>query len=89
MHERQKLMAMLRKYDFVLYELQLYLDTHPSCPHALRKCQVVSALRQVRSDYGVPPGREVDATVVAADGVPPHVYAQEAGLIGAAYLARG
>ena len=46
MHERQKLMAMLRKYDFVLYELQLYLDTHPSCPHALRKWQEVSALRQ-------------------------------------------
>ena len=45
MHERQKLMAMLRKYDFVLYELQLYLDTHPSCPHALRKWQEVSALR--------------------------------------------
>ncbi len=45
-HERQKLMAMLRKYDFVLYELQLYLDTHPSCPHALRKWQEVSALRQ-------------------------------------------
>ena len=45
-HERQKLMAMLRKYDFVLYELQLYLDTHPSCPHALRKWQEGSALRQ-------------------------------------------
>ena len=30
MHERQKLMAMLRKYDFVLYELQLYLDTQLS-----------------------------------------------------------
>ena len=49
MHERQKLMAMLRKYDFVLYELQLYLDTHPSCPHALRKWQEVSALRQKTS----------------------------------------
>lgn len=29
MHEKQKLLSMIRKYDFVLYELQLYLDTHP------------------------------------------------------------
>ena len=44
---------------------------------------VVAALRKVRADYNVPPGRTVDATVVAAPGVPPHVYAQEAGLVGA------
>jgi valyl-tRNA synthetase len=44
---------------------------------------VVTALRKVRSDYNVPPGRQVEATVVAAPGVPPHVYAQEAALIGA------
>jgi valyl-tRNA synthetase len=43
---------------------------------------VVDALRQLRSDYNVPPGRVVDATVVAAAGVPPHVYAQEAALVG-------
>ena len=36
MHEKQKLLSMIRKYDFVLYELQLYLDTHPRCPEALR-----------------------------------------------------
>ena len=28
MDEKQKLMQMIRKYDFALYELQLYLDTH-------------------------------------------------------------
>ena len=44
---------------------------------------VVVALRQVRADYNVPPGRTVDATVVAPEGVPPHVYASEAALIGA------
>jgi valyl-tRNA synthetase len=43
----------------------------------------VSAVRQLRADYNVPPGRVVDATVVAGAGVPPHVYAQEAGLMGA------
>jgi len=44
---------------------------------------VVDAIRQVRADYAVPPGRMVDATVVAGAGVPPHVYAQEAALVGA------
>ena len=36
LHEKQRLMAMIRKYDFVLYELQLYLDTLPRCREALR-----------------------------------------------------
>jgi valyl-tRNA synthetase len=44
---------------------------------------VVDAVRQVRADYNVPPGRVVDVAVVAAEGVPPHVYAQEAALVGA------
>ena len=35
MHEKQKLLSMIRKYDFVLYELQLYLDTHPSDQKAM------------------------------------------------------
>jgi valyl-tRNA synthetase len=44
---------------------------------------VIDAVRQVRADYNVPPGRQVEATVVAPAGVPPHVYAQEAALVGA------
>jgi hypothetical protein len=55
----------------------------PGPPNSSWCATVVTALRKVRSDYNVPPGRVVDATVVAAPGVPPHVYAQEAGLIGA------
>ena len=35
MHEKQKLLSMIRKYDFVLNELQLYLDTHPSDQKAM------------------------------------------------------
>lgn len=46
MHEKQRLMAMIRKYDFVLYELQLYLDTHPRCPEALRMWKNYQAMRQ-------------------------------------------
>ena len=44
---------------------------------------VVDAIRKVRADYNVPPGRMVDVAVVAAEGVPPHVYEQEASLVGA------
>ncbi len=36
MGEQQQLMQMIRKYDFALYELQLYLDTHPNSVQALR-----------------------------------------------------
>ena len=46
MHEKQKLLSMIRKYDFVLYELQLYLDTHPRCPEALRMWKNHQAMRQ-------------------------------------------
>lgn len=45
-HEKQKLLSMIRKYDFVLYELQLYLDTHPRCPEALRMWKNHQAMRQ-------------------------------------------
>ena len=47
MHEKQRLMAMIRKYDFVLYELQLYLDTHPGDKRAVE--MFVEACRQARA----------------------------------------
>lgn len=46
MHEKQKLFSLIQKYDFVLYELQLYLDTHPRCSHALRMWEQYQSLRQ-------------------------------------------
>lgn len=46
MNEKQRLLSMIRKYDFFLIELQLYLDTHPRCPHALRMWQNYHAMRQ-------------------------------------------
>ncbi|WP_295219518.1 spore coat protein CotJB [Ruminococcus sp.] len=46
MHEKQKLLSMIRKYDFVLYELQLYLDTHPHSPEALRMWKNYQSMRQ-------------------------------------------
>lgn len=31
---RSELMQCIRKYDFALYDLMLYLDTHPDCREA-------------------------------------------------------
>ena len=35
MNESQNLLIKIRKYEFALYELNLYLDTHPNCKDAL------------------------------------------------------
>lgn len=35
MNEKMMLMNAIKKYDFALYELNLYLDTHPRCQSAL------------------------------------------------------
>ncbi len=46
MSEKQKLLSMIRKYDFALCELQLYLDTHPNCSHATKLWQKYQSKRQ-------------------------------------------
>lgn len=33
--KRQQLLNAIQMYEFYLYELQLYLDTHPACPNGL------------------------------------------------------
>ena len=35
MNRRAQLLRMIQKYDFALYDLMLYLDTHNSCREAL------------------------------------------------------
>ncbi len=35
MKSREELMQVVRKYDFALYDLMLYLDTHPRCREAM------------------------------------------------------
>ena len=37
MNERNILLGKIKKYDFTLKELNLYLDTHPNCD-GLLKC---------------------------------------------------
>jgi valyl-tRNA synthetase len=42
---------------------------------------VIGAIRQLRSDYNVPPGRQLDATVISGNGAR-RVFVEEAALIG-------
>lgn len=37
MNDKASLMRIIQKYDFVIKELNLYLDTHPTCRNALGK----------------------------------------------------
>ncbi len=37
MSNRSELLCEIQKHDFMLYDLQLYLNSHPTCPEALRK----------------------------------------------------
>ena len=46
MGTRDRLMKDVQMYDFALYELALYLDTHPSCPKALDQYRKYKALRE-------------------------------------------
>lgn len=39
------LLKRIQMYDFMLYELMLFLDTHPACPDALELFRKYKALR--------------------------------------------
>ena len=45
MNDREMLMSRIKKYDFALKELNLYLDTHPNCRRALAMFRQYSGLR--------------------------------------------
>lgn len=46
MNERRMLLMKIKKYDFSIKELNLYLDTHPNCRRALAMMNKYTALRQ-------------------------------------------
>ena len=45
MNEKEMLLKAIKKYDFALKELNLYLDTHPNCRRALAMLRKYSELR--------------------------------------------
>ena len=46
MTERDMLFKAIQQYDFALYELNLYLDTHPKCLKALEYFNKYNDLRR-------------------------------------------
>ena len=47
MQNNNNLLTAIQMYDFYLYDLQLYLDTHPTCRNALA---AFSKYRRLRSE---------------------------------------
>lgn len=45
MTDKEKLLKTIQMYDFTLYELNLYLDTHPHCQNALNYYRKYSKLK--------------------------------------------
>lgn len=46
MNEKNALLMKIKRYDFALKELNLYLDTHPNCRRALAKFRQYKQLRE-------------------------------------------
>ncbi|MBQ7783055.1 MAG: spore coat protein CotJB [Oscillospiraceae bacterium] len=44
-NKAKHLMRLIQMYDFYLYELQLYLDTHPTCSNGLQAFRKYKELR--------------------------------------------
>ena len=50
MNEQKTLLGKIKRYDFTLKELDLYLDTHPNCRRALAMFQKYRELRRKAAD---------------------------------------
>lgn len=50
MNDRRALLNKIKKYDFTLKELNLYLDTHPECRRALAMFRKYKELRKKAYD---------------------------------------
>ena len=50
MNEQRMLLSKIKKYDFTLKELNLYLDTHPNCRRGLAMFQKYRELRRNAAD---------------------------------------
>ncbi len=45
-NDKKDLLCSIQQYDFAMYELQLYLDTHPNCPMAMQQYKKYRAMKQ-------------------------------------------
>lgn len=52
MDERVKLLRQVQQCDFTLYDLQLYLDTHPACRRAMEQYEKhLRHCRELEEEY--------------------------------------
>ena len=58
MDERVKLLRQVQQCDFTLYDLQLYLDTHPACRRAMEQYEKhLRHRRELEEECGLIAGR--------------------------------
>ncbi|MBQ8515843.1 MAG: spore coat protein CotJB [Ruminococcus sp.] len=53
MTDKKNLLRTIQQYDFMLYDLQLYLNTHPSCTAAMQQYRKYKALKQAAEEQYV------------------------------------
>ena len=83
MKSRDELMQIIRMYDFALYDLMLYLDTHPDCRKAAAQFEQyrqkrAAAAEEYVSTYGPFKALQTDTSKRWSWGAGPYPWEQEA-----------
>ena len=83
MNRKSQLLRMIQKYDFALYDLMLYLDTHTECEEALQlfqkyKAKREQAVREYQSRFGILQAHQQESTKEWDWGKGPYPWEKEA-----------
>ena len=83
MNRRTQLLRMIQKYDFALYDLMLYLDTHTECEEALQlfqkyKSKREQAVKEYQSRFGILQASQQEGTKSWDWGKGPYPWEKEA-----------
>lgn len=83
MKDRDELLHTIQRYDFALYDLMLYLDTHPKCRHAMQlyakyRKQREEAVKDYVEHYGPLMALQSDTTKKWNWGQGPYPWEKEA-----------
>lgn len=83
MNQKSHLLRMIQKYDFALYDLMLYLDTHTECEEALQlfqkyKAKREQAVKEYQSRFGILQAHQQENTKAWDWGKGPYPWEKEA-----------
>ena len=83
MKSRRELMQAIQQYDFALYDLMLYLDTHPNCRRAAAlfseyREKRAQAAEEYVSQYGPFKALQTDTAKRWSWGAGPYPWEREA-----------